>query len=186
MICSGNLRFIVLFCWSASQGHSLPWMRMRAWLSQQARAAMLTFSVPCLPLSPLSMIHCFLGPFPLHPIDGFQSYLNFHVPTCGGMAGALSLALLQIAQGHRWGEEGGRQNIYQDVLLYFFYPSPRRWFHFSENPLNPDQVRWLLSLETQELSGHNQYKCQTLNWGGSRPVIVFWGRGVVFLGPSRF
>lgn len=156
-------------------------MRMRAWLSQQARAAMLTFSVPCLPLSPLSMIHCFLGPFPLHPIDGFQSYLNFHVPTCGGVAGALSLALLQIAQGHRWGEEGGRQNIYQDVLLYFFYPSPRRWFHFSENPLNPDQVRWLLSLETQELSGHNQYKCQTLNWGAPGQWSSSGGGGWSFL-----
>lgn len=118
-----------------------------------------------LPRSPLSMIHCFLGPFPLHPIDGFQSYLNFHVPTCSGVAGALSLALLWIVQGHRRGEEGGRQSIYQDVLLYFFYPSPRRWFYFSENPLNSDQVRWLLSLETQELPGHNQYKCRTLKWG---------------------
>lgn len=77
----------------------------------------------------------------------------------------LCLALLRIVQGHRWGEEGGRQSIYQDVLLYFFYPSLRRWFYFSENPLNSDQVRWLLSLETQALSGHNQYKCWTPKWG---------------------
>lgn len=89
----------------------------------------------------------------------------------------LCLALLWIAQGHRWGEEGGRQSIYQDVLLYFFYPSPRRWFYFSENPLNSDQVRWLLSLETQELSGHNRYKCRTQNgglWATDGLVGIFW------------
>lgn len=81
---------------------------------------------------------------------------------------------LQTVQGHskgRWG--GGSRSIYQDVLLYFFYPSQRRWFYFSENPLNSDQVRWLLSLETQELSHHNRYKWWTLKCGSGGLLMVF-------------
>jgi hypothetical protein len=66
-------------------------------------------------------------------------------------------------------------------LLYFFHPSPRRWFYFSENPLNSDQVRWLLSLETQELSCHNQYKCQTSKWGALRPSDSLLGIFLVIL-----
>lgn len=79
------------------------------------------------------------------------------------------------------GRGGGRQSIYQDVLFYFFYPSPRRWFYFSENPLNSDQVRWLLSLETQELSDSNQYKCWTSTWGAQSPTMVFQGSFWSFL-----
>lgn len=66
----------------ASQGHSLPWIWMRVWAVPSRCVCTLTFNVPCFPQSPLSMIHCFLGPFPLHPIDGFQSYLNFQVLMC--------------------------------------------------------------------------------------------------------
>lgn len=91
--------------------------------------------------------------------------LKFPSPVALRRWPGLCLALLWIAQGHCRGREGGRKRIYQDVLLYFFYPSPRRWFYFSENPLNSDQVRWLLSLETQELSAHNLYKCLTPRWG---------------------
>lgn len=47
--------------------------------------------------------------------------------------------------------------------------------------MNSDQVRWLLSLETQELSGPNRYKWGTRKWGSSRPAMVFWGICVVFL-----
>lgn len=141
----------------------------------------LTFSVPDFPLSPLSMIHCFLGPFPLHPIDGFQNCFNFQALTCWGDGQGSVCAVLWIVQGHRRGEEGGRQSIYQDVLFYFFYPSPRRWFYFSENPLNSDQVRWLLSLETQELSDSNQYKCWTSTWGARSPTVVFQGSFWSFL-----
>lgn len=125
----------------------------------------LTFSIPYFPPSPLSMIHCFLRPFPLHPIDGSRSCFNFQALTRWGDGQGSVCDVLWIAQGHRQGEEGGRQSIYQDVLFYFFYPSPRRWFYFSENPLNSDQVRWLLSLETQEPSACNQYKCWTSRWG---------------------
>lgn len=158
----------------ASQGHSLPWMRMRAGAAPPGPGCTLTFSIPCFPRSPLSMIHCFLRPFPLHPIDGFQSYLNFQVLLrCSGDQGSawLSYGLHKVTAGER-GKAG--KSIYQDVLLYFFYPSLGRWFYFSENPLNSDQVRWLLSLETQELSGPNLYKCRTLRCRGWGAV----GRGL--------
>lgn len=82
-----------------SQGHSLPWMRMRTWAVPSGHVCTLTFSVPYFPLSPLSMIHCFLRPFPLHPIDGFQSYLNFQVLTrCGGGRGSQPCPLMDCAR----------------------------------------------------------------------------------------
>lgn len=71
-----------------------PGLSFRTWYT-------LTFSVLYFPPSPLSMIHCFLGPFPLHPIDGFQSYLNFQVLTCCGDGQGSAWALLWIEQGHR-------------------------------------------------------------------------------------
>lgn len=118
---------------------------------------------------------------PPSPHWWLSKLLKFPSPDARRRWPGLCLALLWIAQGHRWGEGGGGQSIYQDVLLYSFYPSPRRWFYFSENPLNSDQVRWLLSLQTQELSGHNRYKCWTLKMGGSGPVMVFWGSSRSFL-----
>lgn len=82
----------------AAQGHSLPWT--------------LSFSVPYFPQSPLSMIHCFLRPFPLHPIDGFESYLNFQVLMRGGGdqgCALLSYGLHKVTAGER--EEAGRAFI---------------------------------------------------------------------------
>lgn len=96
----------------ASQGHSLPWIWMRVWAAPSRHVCTLTFSVPCFPRSPLSMIHCFLRPFPLHPIDGFQSYLNFQVLTRrGGDQGCalLSYGLHKVTAGER--EEAGRAFI---------------------------------------------------------------------------
>lgn len=96
----------------AVQGHGLLWMRMRVWAAPSGRACTLTFSVPYFPQRPLSMIHCFLRPFPLHPIDGFQSYLNFQVLTCsGGDQGCalLSYGLHKVTAGER--EEAGRAFI---------------------------------------------------------------------------
>lgn len=96
----------------AAQGHSLPWMRMRVWAAPSGHACTLTFSVPYFPQSPLSMIHCLRRPFPLHPIDGFQSYLNFHVlPCCSGDQGCalLSYGLHKVTAGER--EEAGRTFI---------------------------------------------------------------------------
>ena len=58
------------------------------------------------------MIHCFLRPFPLHPIDGFQSHLNVQVPMCcGGDQGCawLSYGLHKVTAGER--EEAGRAFI---------------------------------------------------------------------------
>lgn len=58
------------------------------------------------------MIHCFLRPFPLHPIDGFQSYLNFQVLTRrGGDQGCalLSYGLCKVTAEER--EEAGRAFI---------------------------------------------------------------------------
>lgn len=55
------------------------------------------------------MIHCYLRPFPHHPIDGFQSYLNFQVLTrCGGDQGSVSLSygLYKVTAGERK-EAGG-------------------------------------------------------------------------------
>lgn len=149
------------------------WMWMSVWAAPPGHVCVLTFSLPCFPVSPLSMIHRFLRPFSLHPIDGFQSYLNFKVlmRCSGGQGSALLTYRLYKVTIREVGEKKSR-SIYQDVLLYFFYPSQRRWFYFSENPLNSDQVRWLLSLETQELSHHNRYKW-TLKRGA-------WGRLMVF------
>lgn len=156
---------------SSSSGFEM-WMWMSVWAAPSGHVCVLTFSLPCFPVSPLSMIHRFLRPFSLHPIDGFQSYLNFKVLmrcSSGQRSALLTYRLYKVTI-----REGGKksQSIYQDVLLYFFYPSQRRWFYFSENPLNSDQVRWLLSLETQELSHHNRYKW-TLKRGA-------WGRLMVF------
>lgn len=77
----------------APQGHSLPWIRMRTRAVPSGHVCTVTFSVPYFPPSPLSMIHCFLRPFPLHPIDGFQNYLNFQVLLCWAVP-RLCLALL--------------------------------------------------------------------------------------------
>lgn len=64
-------------CYSSS-GFEM-WMWMSVWAVPSGHVCVLTFSLPCFPVSPLSMIHRFLRPFSLHPIDGFQSYLNFKV-----------------------------------------------------------------------------------------------------------
>lgn len=83
MICS---EILVLFHSAtdlSSQGYSSSgfemWMWMSVWAAPSGHVCVLTFSLPCFPVSPLSMIHRFLRPFSLHPIDGFQSYLNFKV-----------------------------------------------------------------------------------------------------------
>jgi hypothetical protein len=58
------------------------------------------------------MIHCILRPFPLHPIDGFQSYLNFQAWRAAAMARAvplLSYGLHKVTAGER--KEGGRAFI---------------------------------------------------------------------------
>lgn len=96
----------------ASQGHSLPWIRMRVWAVPSGHVCTLTFSVPYFPPSLRSMIHCFLWPFPLHPTDGLQSYLNFQaLMRCGADQGSASLpyGLHKVTAGER--KEAGRAFI---------------------------------------------------------------------------
>lgn len=71
-------------------------------------ASALTLADRLLP-SPLSMIHGYLRPVPHHPIEGFQSCLNFQVlPCCGGDQGSASLSygLHKVTAGERK-EAGG-------------------------------------------------------------------------------
>lgn len=165
MICSGNSCFIVLLQGSRLTGPQPP-VNTNEGLScsfgTRLRADLQRTLFPSEPSKHDPLLSLAIPPSPHWRAS---KLLKFPSPDALRRWPGLCLALLWIVQGHRWGEEGGRQSIYQDVLLYFFYPSPRRWFYFSENPLNSDQVRWLLSLETQELSGHNWYKCRTLEWG---------------------
>lgn len=162
----------------ASQGHSLPWMGMRAGAAPLGWVC-LDLQRSLFPSEPSKHDPLLSQAIPPSPHWWVSKLLKFPSPDALRRWPGLCLALLWTVQGHRWGEEGGRRSIYQDVLLYFFYPSPGRWFYFSENPLNSDQVRWLLSLETQELSGHNRYKCWTPKARGG-PLGQWWSSGGPF------
>lgn len=165
IICSGNSCFIVLLYGSHRAGPQPPVNTNEGWSCSFGTRLHVDLQRTVFPSEPSKHDPLLSLAIPPSPHWWASKLLKFPSPDALQRWPGLCLALLWIAQGHRWGEEGGRQSIYQDVLLYFFYPSPRRWFYFSENPLNSDQVRWLLSLETQELSGHNRYKCRTPKWG---------------------
>lgn len=159
IICSENSCFIVLVDWSRLTGPQPP-VNMNEGLSCSFKTRLhVDLQCTLFPSEPSKHDPLLSQAIPPSPHWWVSKLLKFPSPDAPRRWPGLRLALLWIAQGHRRGEGGGRQSIYQDVLLYFFYPSQRRWFYFSENPLNSDQVRWLLSLETQELSGHNRYKC---------------------------
>lgn len=119
-----NCHFIVLFYWSHSRGPQPPMHENESLGCPIWTLSTLTFSVPYLPLSPLSMIHCFLRPFPLHPIDGFQSCFNFQALSCWGDGpGSVSLSygLRKVTAGER--KEAGRAFI----RMYCFTFSIHHW-----------------------------------------------------------
>lgn len=178
IICSENSCFIVPVDWSHHRTGPEPPVNANEGLSCSFRTRVhVDLQRSLFPSEPSKHDPLPSQAIPPSPHWWVSKLLKFPCPAVLQRWPGLRLALLWIAQGHRWGEGGGRQSIYQDVLLYFFYPSPRRWFYFSENPLNSDQVRWLLSLETQELSGHNRYKCWTPKWGAPGQ---WWSSGDLF------
>lgn len=115
IICSRILVLFYSLTDLSSQRHSSNgsemWMRMSVWAVPSGHVCVLTFSTPCFPVSPLSMIHRFLRPFSLHPIDGFQSYLNFKVLmhfSSGRGSALLTYRLYKVTVkggGRGWGKQ---------------------------------------------------------------------------------
>lgn len=111
-------------CRSRSSSSAEMWMRISVWAVPSGHVCELTFSTFRFPASPLSMIHRFLRPFSLHPIDGFQSYLNFKVLmhfSSGWSSALLTYRLYKVTvRGGGRGLGGGEGEAGAFIRMYCF------------------------------------------------------------------